>query len=115
MFEFQVIKTKICGAIIILEKNTYIFFGEFANQFRTALVDDQTLFLVNFKIACPCSYYWMNTSFLVNTPAVSVDFRLCRIETILPKVYDPIVRENNVFRFETDTSIKTLAFWVFWQ
>lgn len=49
------------------------------------------------------------------TPAVCEDYRLCRLETILPKVYDPIVKGNNALRSETDPFIKPFAFCVFNQ
>lgn len=45
MFEFQFVKTKACGATIVLKKNTYTSLL-WVRLFLTALVDELTLFLI---------------------------------------------------------------------
>lgn len=77
MFEFQFVRTKICGAIKSQKRIPTLLCGGFA-YFSRHLLTNKPYSLFNFRITCPCSYYWMNTSFLVKLPAVSVDYRLCQ-------------------------------------
>lgn len=58
MFEFQFVKTKACGATIVLKKNTYTSLL-WVRLFLTALVDELTLFLVycHPRITRPCGCY----------------------------------------------------------
>lgn len=77
MFEFQFVRTKICGAIKSQKRIPTLLCGGFA-YFSRHLLTNKPYSLFNFRITCPCSYYWMNTSFLVKLSAVSVDYRLCQ-------------------------------------